>query len=75
MTNKEMQTILAAVRRVADLPGADRATIAAVAQSIETALWEEITLTSGNKSAARFAMTGVMDLSGKDRLAELETAA
>ena len=70
MTNKEIDRIAAAIRKVAETNGYDLPTLRAIAQEIEFAIGD----TAGAAKAAGFrtAATGVIDLSGIDWLAKME---
>lgn len=65
MTRKDAAKLAAAIRSIADLPAADRATIDAVAAAVAFAFDEALPL------AFRTASTGRIDLSGVDKIAAL----
>lgn len=69
MTNKEIRALEAAVRRIAELARADRATVAAIAQSLHEMI--EANGDGHKASAFRTGCTGIIDLTGLDRIAAL----
>lgn len=68
MTKKEIAALAAAVRMVAGAGEANQLTVRAIAQALETTLWD----IAGEKAAGfKTACTGVIDLSGTDYLTKV----
>lgn len=68
ITKKEIAGLADAIREVASKPGADRTTAFALIQSINNYLWE----THGNPGGFRRAAKGLVDLSGRNYIKELD---